>query len=163
MAHKSESGFTLIEVVTTLFVVSLFLAFFFQLTITAQKQRSAVEKRSIAADIAYSNLKKFPQRPSTLTCTAGDDMDQSTAGSESKPGRLIGSSVPAENPATFNFSPEPSNVVSRLGTYSKQTVRAFAPQGCASPDAPIRIESVVLYGDTEATAERIVHAAFITN
>lgn len=163
MVRRTESGFTLIEVVTTLFVVSLFLAFFFQLTITAQKQRAAVEKRSIAGDVAYSNLKKFPKRPSNLTCSPGDDMDQSGLGSGSKPGRLIGSSVPAENPSDYNFSPEPSSATSKLGAYSKQTVRVFAPQGCLSTDAPIRVESVVIYGTDAANTERIVHAAFITN
>lgn len=163
MKHAKESGFTIVEVVTTLVVLSLFLAFFFQLITTAQKQRSAVEKRTLASDIAYSNLKKFPKKPAGLTCTVGDVMDQSAAGAESKAGRLIGSSVASENtPLPYSFTPEPTTITQKLGAYSKQTVRAYAPQGCLLPEAPYRIESVVEYGDSAANVERVVNATFVT-
>lgn len=163
MKYTKESGFTIVEVVTTLVILGLFLTFFFQLTIAAQKQRSTVEKRTLASDIAYSNLKKFPSKPSGLTCTAGDAMDQSGTDAESKPGLLIGSSVAAENaPLPYNFVPEPTSSTQKLGAYSKQTVRAYAPQGCLLPEAPFRIESIVEYGDSAADTERIVNATFVT-
>ena len=145
-----SSGFTIVEVVTTMAVMALFLTFFFQLYITMEKQRIAVLRRTTASDIAYSNLHKFPSKPAGLTVCDSVKMD--LIAYPNAPGLILGD----ETSSTYGFVPESSK---GLGANVKQSVVAYAPRGCANfATMPVKLVSKVSYG---VDGEEAVRASFV--
>lgn len=146
MQASRLSGFTIIEVIVALGVISLFVAFFFQIYLTTESQRIGVMRRVTASDIAYTNLRKFSAKPGSLSCTS--DMDLTV--NANAPGTVIST-------AAYAFTPE--TVSSTLGSNATQTVLAFAPSGCAAYGTnPVKIVSKVGYG---TDGEEVVHASFV--
>lgn len=145
MHTTRSSGFTIIETIVTLVVVSLFMAFFFQLYIASESQRLATLRRATASDLAYTNLRKFAIKPAGLTCSA--DMDLSV--SSTAPGTVVSN-------ATYLFTAETTPGI--LGQSVTQTVTAYAPSGCATYNSnPAKLISEVGYGN----GEKVVHAAYV--
>lgn len=135
---NSESGFTIVEVIVTLIIVSLFLTVFFQSFLLLESQRINVARQAKASDIAYTNLRKFPSKPSTLNCNQTPIVIST---------------------ATYNFVAESDTTVIGANT---QTVTAYAPNGCDSTDTTkfkndlVKIVSTVTYG-----SESISHVSYV--
>lgn len=161
MRRQESNGFTIVEVIVTLVVVTLFLGFFFQMYISIEYQRMQVARHSLASDVAYTNLRKFVVRPtpSILPCVA-ETMDL-TSSPDAKTGALIGhSDTDTDTTNSYGFRAEPTSVTEKLGNDVEQIVKAYAPQGCDEPDytnTPLKIQSIVTYGN----GEKVIHANFV--
>lgn len=158
-ADKHSKGFTIVEVMVTLVIVALFMTFFFQSYMAIESQRQAIQRRANASSIAYTNLRKFAQRP--LSSPTAFSCDTSMNGRDStQPGKLLGdqTNTPA-SPSSYGFTAE--DATSLLGAGSSQEVRVFAPYGCLEFDKmPLKIVSTVRYG-TGTPQEEVVHVSFI--
>lgn len=149
-------GFTIIEVLVTLVVTALFLTVFFQAYLVVEAQRLGVARRAKASDMAYSNLRKFTVRPSTLTCDAAT-MDLTASDAATKTGKLLGDETNTTTSSAYGFIAEPTGGTVSLGADTKQKVVAYAPQGCSDfANSPIKIVSTVTYG-----GDTIVHASYV--
>ena len=159
-ADKHSKGFTIVEVMVTLVIVALFMTFFFQSYMAIESQRQAIQRRANASSIAYTNLRKFAQRPVSSTATFTCESTMVDDASSSQPGKLLGDQTNTTgNPSDYKFTAE--DATSLLGAGSSQEVRVFAPYGCAAFDKmPLKIVSTVKYG-TGTPQEEVVHVSFI--
>jgi prepilin-type N-terminal cleavage/methylation domain-containing protein len=157
-ARANQQGFTIIEVLVTLIVVSLFLYTFFQSYLTLESQRVNVARQAIASDVAYTNLRKITSRPAGLTCDPAT-MDL-TSGDTSLENRGK-SGVNLFDPP-YNYPKETNTeTVGKLGTSSTQTLAVYAPNGCTNfLGNPLKIVSTVTYG---TNGDKVVHASYIQN
>lgn len=156
---KKAKGFTIVEIIVTLALTTLFLTFFFQLYLAMESQRIGVARRAQASDLAYSNLRKFTSRPS-IPCDAAT-MDLTAADGSTKTGLLLGDETNMSTPSAYGFIAEPESGTKSLGGNVKQSVRAFAPRGCAGTnftDNPIKLESTLSYG---TKGDKVVHAIYV--
>ena len=62
--NTKQEGFTVIEMLVTVIVAALFAFIFYQLFISSTKINSNARRDAIAGEIAYSNLKKYPNKES---------------------------------------------------------------------------------------------------
>lgn len=157
MNDSTAEGFTMIEAMVTLFVVTIFIIGFFQTYLILESQRLNVARQAKASDIAYTNLRKFSIRPAGLACNAST-MDLTAADSSTKTGELLGDQSNVSTSSAYGFIAEPPAVTNNLGGTITQEVRAFAPNGCANfASNPIKIVSSVTWGN----GERVTHASFV--
>jgi Tfp pilus assembly protein FimT len=148
--QSNSSGFTIVEVIVTLAVTTLFLTLFFQVYLAMESQRIGVARQALASNIAYANLRKFTTRPAIPSCTSAMDMTTSNP-----TGLLLGD----ENSSSYGFVPEPASSTNGLGANIHQTVKAYAPRGCTTFSTdPIKIESTVSYGNN---GDQVVHASYV--
>lgn len=120
--QHSEQAFTIVEVIVTMVVVSLFILGFFQTFILLESQRVSVVRQAKASDVAYINLRKYPQKPANLDCTLA----------AATTGIVLGSTDQSIATSAYSFVPESDTQA--LGSQSVQTVKAYAPNGCAPID-----------------------------
>ena len=142
-----ETGFTIVEVIITLTLAALFLAFFVQMFESIAAQQFSTARQATANDIAFSNLSKFPTADSIsdavaggYTCTIGGQNDLTSAGT--KTGTLVLDNSSPLREQELRGLPEPI-----------QEVRAYSPLGCDND--LIKIESRVSYGFTRTQGEAI--------
>lgn len=135
-----EGGFTIVEMIITLIVMSVFLMFFFQSFLAAQSQHTAVVRLSSANDIAMANLHKFAKKVDlpVVTCDSSTNL-------------VTNASAPGA-PVTFT---QESLSSTNLPSTTTQEVRAFYPQGC-DPNMPVLLQSKVMFG-----TETVTHATYI--
>lgn len=153
VVHQSESGFTLVEMIVALVIMSTFLTLLFQMFYATETQRILIARREAANDMSVTNLRKFPNKialtaaiGSLPTCNSTNDLTVTpTPTGTSYP--LSGSlAAYRETPA----APLPSSTV--------QTLYVLYPQGCGAPAVyPILLRSTV----TIQGGETITHAAYI--
>lgn len=146
---SEQKGFTIIEVLVTLVIVSLFLTVFFQSYMLMTSQRVKVARQATANDIAHTNLRKVTARPTGLTCQTD--------------GHTILSSVDGTDNATTVFRKEPDTT---LGLKRTQIVKAYPTVGdCTNPtdfsSNPVRVESIVSFDDNTPGRVEVVHATYI--
>jgi Tfp pilus assembly protein PilE len=60
----NTAGFTVIEIIVTIIIFIIFIEGAFQTYVVLESQRVYILRQSIASDMAYTNLRKFPTRPS---------------------------------------------------------------------------------------------------
>jgi prepilin-type N-terminal cleavage/methylation domain-containing protein len=157
--NNSQQGFTIVEMIITIIVSSLFIMMFFQMYLVLESQRVQVARVAKAHDIAYSNLRKFTTRPASLTCDSSMDL----IANGNATGKLLGdqSNSSTSTSSTYGFVAEPTAVTQSLGANSTQTVYAFAPSGCGSfDDQPIKIVSTVTFG-SGSNENEVTHASFV--
>lgn len=157
---QQTAGFTIVEIVVTLALVSLFLTFFFQMFLATESQRIGVARQAQASDLAYSNLRKVTTRPAGLPCDAAK-MDLTASDGATKEGLLIGDQNNVSTPSSFGFLAEPVSVTKTLGDNVEQLMKVYAPRGCsgtAFTDNPIKVESTVIYGPKR---DKVIHASYI--
>jgi len=155
-----QNGFTIVEIVVTLAMVSLFLTFFFQMFLATESQRIGVARQAQASDLAYSNLRKVTTRPAGLPCDAAK-MDLTATDGASKEGLLIGDQSNVSTPSLFGFLAEPAAATKTLGGNVEQIMKVYAPRGCAGTafiDTPVKVESIVIYGPKR---DKVVHASYV--
>ena len=147
--NENIKGFTIVEIIVTLTVLSIFLAGFFQAYLLMTAQRVKVARQAAASDIAYTNLRKVIARPAGLTCNAST-------------GHTLLSSTNGTDDALRTFRPESD---ANLVTLRSQTVIAYPTAGCAGSaftDNPVKIVSTVTFdANSPGGAESVVHASFI--
>ena len=116
-----------------------------------QSQRLLVQRRSVASDMAYKNLRKFPAKPGfTVADCTSNRMDLNTNSVSNTTGLVLGTQAnTAAN--SYGFIAEASG---QLGTSSTQRVAAYAPYGCTSNI--IQIVSVVAFG-----GEEVRHVSYV--
>ncbi|NLA43145.1 type II secretion system protein [Candidatus Saccharibacteria bacterium] len=175
MIKKSqiEGGFTIVEVVVTLFIASTFLAIVLQTSHVSTLQQQTVTSRADATNIAQSNLNKFPDAAAVIgvaSMTSGTPSDYSPF--VCKPGTNWGTIAPPDN---FHSQPDTNTAVnpnapgftlldnnSSNKEYTpeslvepEQKVIAFTPNGCTNDiidskdsmnTSVLKIESSVIYG-----------------
>jgi prepilin-type N-terminal cleavage/methylation domain-containing protein len=152
VAEQTESGFTIVEIIITLAVMSIFLILFFQTYLANIAQQNAIILRSAADDIAVTNLKKVPTRSSGLlgsvTCDTGT------------PSANDLTAVPPGTGTVINLTGtayEEKRTGTGLPASTTQTLTVLYPQGCTPPGTvPIEIISTVTYG-----SESVKHATYI--
>ena len=149
--NNQQAGFTVVEMIVSTIIVSLFLTLFFRTYLLMESQRIAVARQAKASDIAYSNLRKFTTRPAGLTC----DSSMESGGT----GKLLGNQTNTTTSSAYGFIAEPTSVTQSLGSGSTQEVRAFTTGTCATFAAnPVKIVSTVTY---ENNRDQVVHASFV--
>lgn len=162
--REEMNGFTIVEVIVTLVVTSLFIWFFFQSYLVMESQRVTVAQRALASDIAYTNLKKFSIRTPLMndkTRCNDTTMDITTTNAENKDGLLLGNETNNTITSLYGFMAETGEATAKLESPVKQTVLAYATHGCADDnftDYPLMIISKVTYGTNN---EEVSHASYI--
>lgn len=136
-----QAGFTLVEVIVTIIIATLFILAITQLSIAQSKVSSSLNARTTADLLAYNNLRTYAygKAPTWFECNY--------SGSDPLPMTLINNTDPVDG--------LPSPVV--------QSVIATAPYGCGGGSSgigyPIRVVSTVTYG---SDAKVVVHATYAT-
>lgn len=149
-SQKMESGFTIVEIIVTIVVMTIFTALLFQTYITGTTQREAITRRAQADDIALTNLKKITTHASTLVsaCSSANDLTATPAGSGSQVASVAyGTASDASHFAQESYG--------SLPTPHNQTLTVFYPRGCTLATV-VEIVSTVTYG-----AETVTHASYI--
>lgn len=127
----SKLGFSLVEIVVTLFVATIFLTSIFTLVSNVILFATTTSQRTAASNLAYANLRLYANStiPSWFAC-------------------------PSPATATVTVLSK-TNDVPDLPSGVTQTVVASAPYGCGN-GMPIRVESTVTY----AGARKVSHATY---
>lgn len=142
-----QRGFTIIEVIITLAVVSVLLTVIFQSYLVLESQRVATVRQARSVEIAYSNLRKVISRSSINNlCQASGGTDLLATGS----------------PSGYTAYPD---ITKTLGTGSGQQIMIYPTAGCDTggifPNGnPIRVESKVWFLRNSQRTES-VHASLI--
>ncbi len=174
--QRVDAGFTIIEVIVTLVIISLFLTLFFQLFLVSQSQRVAVMQRAAANDIAQSNLRKITAKNQVTTISPSAACDNTTSGSGNKNNGLLyaglgansGSVIVTDSPApewigSTQWNASSSTIPAKedltntnlpaSSTY--QTLLVSYPRGCTGL-MPAKIISIVTYG-----SESVARAGYV--
>lgn len=156
------TGFTVVEMIVTISVMSIFMLLSFQVYMTNESQRIAVTRHATANDIAGTNLDKISLKSQVQsfasTTVTGITCDNTTNGSGNKNNLTRNSNATGSVLATSATNgPEttPAWSVSGLAAESitgtglpadtAQTLRVVYPRGCDS-NMPVEIISIVSYG-----------------
>lgn len=156
--HRREDGFTVVETIVALVLMSVFLTLLFQLFFSTQYQQAVVVRRAAAQEIARSNLGKITASTTIPlpACIATAGSANNTLVNQSAAGSIIATNAPDGTPtwetATLQAepvtdTPMPKNTI--------QELRVFYPFGCGV-NKPIQIVSNVKYG-----TEVITNASYI--
>lgn len=142
--NSSSAGFTIIETIVTLIVLSLFLTLFFQAFIVLTSQRVAVARQAAANDIAYTNLRKILSRPATCQ-TSGYKLLSST------------------NNTDDMTSPFRKEADDSLGPGRTQSVIAYPTGNCTgttfADSNPAKIVSTVTFNNGGVTVTHVSYVA----
>lgn len=117
-----QSGFTIVELLTTVIVAAIFVGVFYQMFVVLVGVNANARNVAQASNLAYSNMRRYPTAASTgLTCSASSTNLINTTGTDSD--------YPELGPVT-------------------ETVTASYPYGCAAVYDVIKLVSVVTYRGT---------------
>lgn len=136
---QAHAGFTVVEMLVTVVLAGIFLAFFVQMFRATAAQQLSLVRQSIANDIAKSNLAKFPTAGSLTNAPTSYVCDTNTTGNTNNltvSAAVAGTSVLADS----QKETDPGTIGELV-----QTVRAYSPRGCG-PNLPIKVVSTVEYG-----------------
>lgn len=147
---KSHSGFTIVEVLVSIVVLSIFITSGLQYFRAIELQRTLLTDKGIASDLAYTNLNKFPNLPSTLTtCASSINLETANGGGSFN-----------------NFTEETTTTypnLSLLGSNVTQSVVAYPVDGCngtAFNSNVLRVESTVTY--TGGSVKKVAFVQIVT-
>lgn len=152
--NNMSEGYTIVEMIVSLVVLSLFLALFFQVYSTNASQQLLVSRRAAAFDIATSNLTKVSIKTGLPVC----DNAINSLLNPTNEGKIIATNQPGQpaltptwttaaaiaNSATTGITVEPITGTS-LPTNTYQELRVIYPQGC-DPQMPVTVVSIVRFG-----------------
>lgn len=135
--QNMTAGFTIVEVIVTIIVTSLFLIVFFQTILVLESQRVAVAQQAKASDVAYANLYMVTTR-ATLAGQA------CTSAIVSQGWDLANYGYTLNTPQGYTAS-----------------LRAYPVSGCGDyENNPIRVVSTVKY-KVNGTENTVGHAIYI--
>lgn len=161
--NSNQRGFTVVEMIVSLVVLSIFLTLFFNLYRSGEAQRVSVIRHAAANDIALTNLQKIQSKSripiGTLAC------DNSTVGS-ANPNNLLLDPSEETSPAQPDIGP--GSTIAWSGTLTQESLSGTVlpstavqrlavvyPRGC-DLTAPAKIISTVKFG-----SETVTRAAFV--
>lgn len=127
-----EQGFTVIEMLVTVIVASIFAFMFYQLFLSSTRLNDGARRDAVASEIAYSNLKKYP-----------------TAAS-------VGGTANCASPAATTTLLNNTTSYPDLGDVT-ETVTISWPFACTSPDI-VKVESQVSY---KGGAKKVSYANYL--
>lgn len=136
---SAEKGFTLIEIIVTLAVVSVFIFGIIQIFILLDSQRMNVARQAKSSDLAYSYLRNYNTRPA-------DPANPSLL----LPCRTTDQTLVSNRDVTSEVG----------GGAARLTITASAPEGCSGTDfakGVIKIEAVITYNGNR----EVRHATYI--
>lgn len=137
---NSEEGFTIVEVLTSLVVIGVFITIIFQLFIFQSGIGASWLRFELAEQLAYNNMNKYGRYEAAQTTTCADYPTSSSSKT------LFSQSAP----------------VSGLPSPVSQQVVSSMPYGCdatkLSNRYPIKIISTVTYGPD---SKQITHATYV--
>ena len=136
---QGSAGFTLVEMLVTVVLAGVFLAFFIQMFRATSAQQSSLIRQSAANDIAKSNLAKFPTAASLTNAPTSYLCDSNATGNTNNL-TINPSAAGTSVLATSQQEADPGNIGNVV-----QTVRAYSPRGCGA-SLPIKVVSSVEYG-----------------
>lgn len=147
LPQNNAQGFTIVETIVTLVIISIFLTGFFQAYMLMTAQRVKVARQAAASDMAYTNLRKVIARPAGLTCNATT-------------GHVLLSSTNGVNDSSRIYTAEDDR---NLGAARTQSVVAYPSTDCANfADNPVKIVSTVVFDKNKPGGEvSVVHASYI--
>ena len=126
-----QSGFTVVELLTSIIVAALFVGIFYQLFIVLVGVNANARNMSQASSLAYSNMRRYPTKASTgQTCSTSTVSLINTTGTDS------------------NY-PE-------LGPVTESVTTSF-PYGCTAMYDVIKLVSTVRYGANS----KVSHATYV--
>lgn len=137
--NHPNDGFTIIEIIVTTVILTIFLILFFQSYMVLESQRIILARSTAADQLATTNLRKVTSRSgivaNNISCVAGSNgSDLFATGS--------------------GYTPEPQSsasdlVVKQVGQDTVQQLQAYPSSGSCSGTSfgtdPIRIVSRVIY------------------
>jgi prepilin-type N-terminal cleavage/methylation domain-containing protein len=147
-AFTLASGFTLIEMMTTIFVASFFILSLTTLYGSVNAATTNDRRRADASSIAYSYLRKWTASGNTTLNTFVCDM---ASGSSNTNDLTINSNAAGQSLESVSAT----SPYGSLPLPAKYEVRAFAPYGCSgsNSDKPLRIDATVTYGSPATTVK----------
>ncbi len=152
---QGSAGFTLVELLVTVVLAGIFLAFFTQMFRASSAQQISTARQSRANNIAFSNLNKFP-RPANISpayvCDPSTTVATNTNNLAINP-NAAGTVV--LNNASSNREPTDESLGSVV-----QEVRAFSPQGCVASGNLVKLVSKVQYGYV-GQRDEVVYATYV--
>lgn len=154
MGNTSSEGFTVVEMIVTIVIASLFLTFFIQMFRASSNQQQIVFNQSVVNNMAKSNLDKFPNSAGFSTPYVCDPSTNTSTNTNNQAIRPSAPGTTLLNDSSANKEADPGNV----GVLS-QSVKAYSPLGCAANN-PIKIVSTVQFGPPDARDE-VVYATYI--
>jgi prepilin-type N-terminal cleavage/methylation domain-containing protein len=116
---RNQEGFTVVEMLVTVVVAAIFAFMFYQLFISSTKLSDQARHDSEAAQIAYSDLKKYPTATST------------------------GQTASCASPNAITTIPLGTNTYPDVGTVT-ETLNVSWPFACTTP-AVAKVEVIVSY------------------
>lgn len=146
---RKESGFTVVELLITIVVASMFAISFYQLFIAVNQASFAARNRATASDLAYGYMRRYASAGSSwkdwFTCSSSNDLsaNSNAPGTTLMSGSLTPSTVDLPGPVTYS-------------------VKALAIFGCSSSNAnaPIRVEAIVTYGPQNTVIKHTTLVAY---
>ncbi len=135
--NTQQSGFTVVELLVTIIVASLFVGIFYNMFVILVGVNASARNISQASDLAYSNMRRYP---TAATVTATGITCVSPGGS----GNLL-------NTTGIDSSyPE-------LGTIT-ETLTASYPYGCTAVYDVVKLVSVITYG---SSSKKVSYATYV--
>lgn len=166
-----ESGFTVVEVVTTLAIMGLLLTFMFQTFFVGQSQQLTTARFAAANDLAQTNLRKITNKTQIKSgIVDSNNIDNANCNSLNDVtgvSTYTPSPAPATNPIGapdhstrlhLDNGADVDSVSSPLPLDTNQYLYVRYPQGCDIA-MPAQIISVVTYGSETITRTSYVTAA----
>lgn len=154
MSHSvslsSSDGFTVVELLITLIVATMFLVTFYGMFISINAFNVTAKQRSLADNTAYSLLRQYASpdiSPTTwFTCST-------QTGSNNDNDRVVNNNAAGTTIASGSMTTTETGLPGPIS----YTVNALAIYGCAGADTgkPIRVRVELTYGPK---SEKITHA-----
>jgi len=162
VARHAEEGFTIVEMIVTLVVMSVFLTMALQAYLAANAQQVSIVRFAAAYDIVKANLGKIATRADIPTGTEVCQTEHDPDGLPNNNNQLINPDAPGSTIELHDIeSTEPGiNAASTADTPLAnmpldQTLKVLYPQGCDG-DAPAKIVSEVTYGSEVVSSAKFV-------
>lgn len=126
-----QSGFTVVELLTSIIVAALFVGVFYQLFVVLVSVNASARNMSQASSLAYANMRRYPTSASTgQTCSTNTVSLINTSG--------------------------PDGSYPELGSVTEVVTASF-PYGCTAIYDVIKLVSTVTYG----TNSKVSHATYV--
>lgn len=138
---KNEQGVTIVELLVTIFVTSIFVLAIYELYTFSVTTNADSRRLSIANDMAYKELRKYPDTASIPNFTCNVDTDKTNVS-------YTGNGYTVTTSTITNSTVLPNPVVT--------SIKAFRPKGCSNT-----LEEVVVTITYGNPSKQVRHAAYV--
>lgn len=136
-----QKGLTVTELIITIFVVSIFVIAIYQLYTISVTSNIDSRRLSLANDMAYTELRKYPTVASLPSFTCNVDTDKTNVG-------YTGNGYSVSSTTITNSTTLPNPVVT--------TTKAFNPKGCSNT-----VKEVVVTISYGSPAKQVRHSIYV--